>query len=47
MIAPAQSGDDNATIGSSQMYASKATRRKGIMSVMANASAAKVEKVGG
>jgi uncharacterized protein YegP (UPF0339 family) len=34
-------------IGSSQMYASKATRRKGIRSVMANAPSAGVEEVGG
>ena len=32
-------------IGSSQMYASKATRRKGIKSVMANAPAAEVKEV--
>ena len=34
-------------IGSSQMYASKATRRKGIRSVMANAPSAGVRDAGG
>jgi uncharacterized protein YegP (UPF0339 family) len=32
-------------IGSSQMYASKATRRKGIRSVMANAPSAEVKEL--
>ena len=44
---PGMMGDDTATIGSSQMYASKATRREGIRSVMVDATSARFEEVGG